>query len=470
MKNTLKLLFAVLFVAMVLPVKAQVNEIKQFAKDNKELIKQLKKEYKADVEVRMSNDYVFYFIIKSKEKYSANKWVANETGQLIVNEPIFNVVPVEGGRFLIGDLSSSLWGVYTVDGKEILPRQFTSISYGSKFNGGIYQWNNHDLYAPASQAFFMCVTGKDGDTKTTFYATDGATVLGEYPGELSPACDKYWMTGNSGRCNRGLITMDGKRLTADEYETFYFYASGMITPCITGQYDNKLYGAIMVNPEYTLEEPVPVLFHKVSWNDDTKRVQVKMHRDDAFVDYQPGQVYSVNFYDRGHGLYDAGNYQDVITYYEGEGYGHPWGYYLMGKSALELAYKEEFKMDYCISTLKSSDKYYLPVENPDNYAFNAGTVTEMYLRAGNYFERYINLPDSVVDAKWKDQALSLRGKAVAGSTGVARKTDEYGRALSSASARNIERKAEIARQQAARQQQVNNISRSVSKIIGSFFR
>ncbi len=56
MKNTLKLLFAVLFVAMVLPVKAQVNEIKQFAKDNKELIKQLKKEYKADVEVRMSND------------------------------------------------------------------------------------------------------------------------------------------------------------------------------------------------------------------------------------------------------------------------------------------------------------------------------------------------------------------------------------------------------------------------------
>ncbi len=122
MKNTLKLLFAVLFVAMVLPVKAQVNEIKQFAKDNKDLIKQLKKEYKADVEVRMSNDYVFYFIIKSKEKYSANKWVANETGQLIVNEPIFNVVPVEGGRFLIGDLSSSLWGVYTVDGKEILPR------------------------------------------------------------------------------------------------------------------------------------------------------------------------------------------------------------------------------------------------------------------------------------------------------------------------------------------------------------
>ena len=33
MKNTLKLLFAVLFVAMVLPVKAQVNEIKQFAKE-----------------------------------------------------------------------------------------------------------------------------------------------------------------------------------------------------------------------------------------------------------------------------------------------------------------------------------------------------------------------------------------------------------------------------------------------------
>ena len=76
----------------------------------------------------------------------------------------------------------------------------------------------------------------------------------------------------------------------------------------------------------------------------------------------------------------------------------------------------------------------------------------------------------MVDAKWKDQALSLRGKAVAGSTSVARKTDEYGRALSSASARNIERKAEIARQQAARQQQVNNISRSVGKIIGSFFR
>ena len=66
MKNALKLLFAVLFVAMVLPVKAQVNEIKQFAKDNKELIKQLKKDYRADVEVRMSNVYFFYFIIKSK--------------------------------------------------------------------------------------------------------------------------------------------------------------------------------------------------------------------------------------------------------------------------------------------------------------------------------------------------------------------------------------------------------------------
>lgn len=470
MKNTLKLLFAVLFVAMVLPVKAQVNEIKQFAKDNKELIKQLKKEYKADVEVRMSNDYVFYFIIKSKEKYSANKWVANETGQLIVNEPISNVLAVEGGRFLIGDLNTGLWGAYTADGKEILPRQFYAISYGPKFNGGLYRWNNYDLYAPASQAFFMCVTGKDSDRKTTFYATDGATVLGEYPGELSQACDKYWMTGNSGRCNRGLVTMDGKRLTDDAYEEFYFYPSGMITPRITGQYDNKLYGAIMVNPEYALSEPVPALFHKVSWNDKTKRVQVKMHRDDAPVDYQPGQTYSVDFYDRGHGLYDAGEFQDVITYYEGEGYGHPWGYYLMGQSALSLAQAEEAKMDYCISTLKSNDKYYLPVENPENYAFNAGTVTGMYLRASNYFERYINLPDSVVNETWKNQALALRGKAVAGSTGVASKTEEYGRVLSSATARNIERKAAIARQQAIRQQQVNNISRSVGRIIGSFLR
>lgn len=67
---------------------AQKAEIKAFEKDNKALIKQLKKDYGAKVEVKMNDDQAFYLVLTKNENKQTLIWLLDETGKDIYGQPL----------------------------------------------------------------------------------------------------------------------------------------------------------------------------------------------------------------------------------------------------------------------------------------------------------------------------------------------------------------------------------------------
>lgn len=461
------------FCCICMSLSAQKEEIRAFEKQNKPVLKMLKKEYSARPVVQMTEDGIFYIRLVKNINGAERFYLADETGALIYPELLDYCKPtVSGGYFFIGvndEAGQALWGAIKNTGTVVFPLKYKGggLSYCPAYAAGSYTYMNSTYWRPASAECWVATeAGNDGVMHNTFYAADGKTVLNQHVGTLSPFMYYFW-TVRSGKAESntaGLLTVDGKSIFPQEYNHFVLQSSGLVK-CAKREPDGLLlYGGKMLDSRIS-DVKVPPMFNSLIYSDTQKVIMCRMHRGDDFEPYNPAAMYEISHRDKGERLFDQGKYGDVIAYYEGEGYGSKLGNYYMGLASREIGQTEMWKMDRCIATLKSSTQYYLPVKNPEKYQFDAGTITTMYISAGTYLEKFINDNNIPDDDPYKIKARKLRGEIVTVRNGITKKVSEYGDALAAASRKNVEREAAIAAQQAQQQATANSIANGLTNIL-----
>lgn len=469
----MRLWMAVAFCCMCVSLLAQKGEIRAFERQNKPVLKMLKKEYLARPVVQMTEEGIFYIRLVKNINGAERFYLADETGALIYPELLDHCKPTAGGGyFFIGvndAAGQALWGAIKITGTVVFPLKYKegALSYCPAYAESSYTYMNSTYWHPASaECWVTTETGGDGVTHNTFYAADGKTVLNQYVGTLSPFMCYFWTvrSGKAGSNTAGLITTDGKSIFPQEYNQFVLLTSGLVG-CAKREPDGLLlYGGKMLDSR-TSDVEIPPVFNSLMYSDSQKTILCRMHRGDDFEPYNPMVTYETSHRDKGERLFDQGKYEDVIAYYEGEGYGAKLGNYYMGLAAKEIGYTEVKKMDRCIATLKSNTQYYLPVKNPEKYQFDAGTITTMYISAGTYLEKFINDSNIPDDDPYKIKARKLRGEIVTVRNGITKKVSEYGDALAAASRKNVEREAAIAARQAQQQATANSIANGLTNIL-----
>lgn len=456
---------------------AQKYEINAFEKQNKEMLKQLKKEYGTSPKVELTDDGSFYLVLAKKDgkKGSTRFLLMNDTGATLCSDWLDDYKAIKGGNFFVGinGESKKKWGVVSIKGKQLLPIQFDNIEHNNASEAGTFETKSSNTYwHPSNKEVWISIDG----SHYTFYSADCSNVINEFEGKMVKQLSYFYnisptsMSSNDNQ--KGLLTLDGSEIFPQEYNRFYIESSGFVN-CYKKDPDGmSRCGGKMLDSSIS-DLLVPSLFLDVTYNNATKKIECKIHRDDEYEVYDPLKNYEVTFKDKGEKLYDMGNYQDVITYYEGEGYGTIWGDYYMGLSAEKIAKVEMDKMNNVINTLNSSTNYYLPINNPEKYKFDAGTISGMYTSAGIYLEKYINNPKVSQDDPTLLKARKLRGEIITARNNVTRKIEEYGTALQSATSRNIERERKIAEQkllQAQKEAEAQRAAQQLGKAIGNLFK
>lgn len=449
---------------------AQSFEINAFEKQNKPMLKLLKKQYGVTPEVKISDDGYFYILLTSRAyKNGPQKYMLfDETGSPLYSEWVDSYSAVKGGYFYMGQMSGSTtkWGVISLKGKLVLPIQYDNIQRGEAMEAGTFTSSNQTYWHPQSKAFWL--TTNKATSHHTFFADDGSTVMHEYDGEITGQLSYFWTIAPKGMLStgneRGLLTFDGEIIYPQEYNRFYIEQSGLVN-CYKKEPDGlSRCGGKMLNSMVTDIE-VPPLFQDVTYNKAKSAIECKMHKDDDYEVYNPNKTYEVVYRNKGERLYDMGKYQDVITFYEGEGYGIIWGDYYMGLSAEKIAKTEMDKLNRVINTLNDETNYYLPIKNPENYNFDAGTISGMYTSAGIYLEKYINCEKIPADDPTLLKARKLRGDIIAARNSVTKKIDEYGAALQTATSKNIERERRIAEQRILEEQRAAQAAQATQQLI-----
>lgn len=448
---------------------AQKNEIKAFEKQNKDMLKQLKKQYKTNPEVKLSDQGFFYIELKKKEsKQGPDKFfLIDETGTPLYPLWLDNYKIIKGGYFYVGqNFGSTLkWGAIDIKGKQILPISYDQIRQSVALEAGTFKESSVTYWHPASKGFWLASDNTNGHH--VFYSLDGQSILHEYDGVLKSQLSYFWTiapsdmaaTGNQ----KGLLTYDGDVIFEQEYNSFYIETSGLVN-CIKREADGRqLYGGKMLNSAIS-DIVVPPLFNDVTYWSTSESIKCKIHRDDDYETYDPAKNYVIVFNDEGERLYDQGKYQDVIKYYEGEGYGAVHGDYYMGLSAEKIAKAEMGKMNNVINTLNSDKNYYLPITKPENYTFDAGTISGMYTSAGVYLEKFLNNDKVDPNDSKLAKARKLRGEIITARNNVTKKIEEYGTALQKATAKNIERERVAAEQKALQAQQAAESQRAANQL------
>ena len=433
-----KLLFIkISFISIMLCVcntqQAQKYEINSFEKQNKEMLKQLKKQYGSSAEVKLTDDGFFYLVLSKKEykKGPEKFFLLDEVGSPLYPDWIDNYNTIKGGYFYVGQNSGSKtkWGVINLKGKQVLPIQFDNIQQSEPLAAGNYTISSLNLWHPATNGFWL--TTENSSSLHKFYSIDGSSIMHEYNGKIKSFLSYYWTIDGQGTNSFGLLRFDGEVIYPQEYSAFKIEPSGIII-CKKKQDDGLMLcgGKLLDQTISTIE--VPTIFNDLEYDTSTRTIRCKVHRDDEYEIYNPQITYEIKFKDKGERLYDMGKYQDVITYYEGEGYGTAWGDYYMGLSAEKIAKTEMDKMNNVINTLNSSKNYYLPIQNPEKYTFDAGTISSMYTSAGIYFEKYINNDKISPNDPTMVKARKKRGEVITARNNVTKKIEEYGTALQSA--------------------------------------
>lgn len=477
MKNVnIKFAVSVILLCINNILYAQKFEIKAFEKQNKAMLKQMKKEYGATPEVKLSDDGVFYLLLTKKEykKGPDRFFLFDETGVPLYNEWLDQYKCIKGGNFFVGQTidGNTQWGVVNSKGKQILPIQYDNVQHNIALEAGTFTSSSKTYWHPSSRENWLTTK----NSHHTFYSADGLTIIHEYDGELKAQLSYFYTiapmsmptTGNQ----KGLLTLDGNVIFPQEYNSFFIETSGFVN-CFKKEADGlSRCGGKMLDSSIS-DVFVPPLFLDVTYKKATNTIECKIHRDDEYEVFNPSKKHEVTFKDKGERLYDMGKYQDVITYYEGEGYGTIWGDYYMGLAAEKIAKAEMNKMNNVINTLNSSTNYYLPIKNPEKYKFDAGTISGMYTSAGMYLEKFINNSMVSQDDPTLVKARKLRGEVITARNNVTRKIEEYGAALQSATSKNIERERQIAEQKVLQAQREAEAARAAQKLgnaIGNLFK
>lgn len=467
---TLVLVFALSSTAMY----AQKDEIKAFEKINKDMLKAVKKQYKEDPEVKMASDQSFYLVLEKKigkgKTAVSSYMLLDEAGAPLYNDWVDSYQPIGGSGYIFIGLAQpngkKKFGAVDTKGNLILEPKYYSITQSQPLEAGNYTVEGSTYWHPATKGFWVTYDN-DGDQNVTFFSLDGKNITHQYKGVVSKQINYFWKIdqGIDNKDNKcGFYTYDGEEIFPQEFNRFYIEKSGLVNSIKREEDGTYRYGGrLLGNPLGELI--IPAVFQDVTYDKSENKIKARIHRADDYEEYNPAKTYTVSYKDEGEKLFDQGKYKDVITYYEGVGLGAVWGYYYMGLAAANIAKDEQAKMDRCLNTLKSSTNYYLPIEHPERYKYDVGTISGMYTSASGYLFQYISSDKVAKDDPTMLKARQLRGEMVTASNALTAKINEYGDALSAATTKNIRRKAAQAEQEAASNRLANSIA---SGIMGLF--
>lgn len=394
----------------------QKNAVKEFKKLNKPLIKELEKKYQAEVEIHITSNGTFYLLFPQNKDGIKQYLLAAEDGHLLYPSPLAQVQEVMGLPYfwilrLNGNKYDNKEGILKFDGTPVLAPEYNNICIVPAFKCGQID----DLYVPDTEASWFAVKNEGGETMTYFFTPDGKSVRHQYNDAAKPYRQNgsivyYWTidlpendqnlsVGTNGtllvndspmpKKNRKLLlAADGRLMTKDTYDTYTFiqnkpyiflgklkpsggYAYGMAT---IGQGNGKIY-------------TLPAIFQKIDLSDGT--VKCRVHYSDPMEVYDANKVYTLTYKDKGEELLDNGKFKDVITYYEGEGFGDPMGNYYMGMASEAMAEDDYTKMNKSITALQNNSTMFLPFISPSAYDFNYSNLTVTYLNAVNYYDKFL---------------------------------------------------------------------------------
>lgn len=437
-------------------------EAKAFEQMNKPLLKQLKTKYNAKA-------FQFYqtrageIVIEVYPKNATGKYILNDVGTPLYYEPVARWACFEGEKNRFAVSKNGKWGVVNYKGEIIIPVEYVRIYFSQAYEEGVsVETDGKGIFHLANDKVFISCSPE----QVNFHDSEGA-VYKTIEGSLDPLNGFYLQIGSSSF--RGLYTLNGNEIYPPKYSGFEIVGTTGVVKCMTMDYGTGLVlkGAKNIKTGATKTQ-VPPKFMDVLWNENNQWFQVTLHRNSPPISYQPDSVYVVEYKDNGIKYWDAANYEKVIEFYEGEGYGKPWSNYYLGMAAQAIAEKEHKEMNRVISVLQGK-YYYWPLAYPDDYKFNYVKCLDMYNSSIKYYEEYIKEERVPDNDPTKAQARKARGAIVTSAHEARDLYDKYTRLLSEASTKYAQNQYQIEQQRAAEAARNAELAKGITNLIGSFF-
>lgn len=466
MKKILLIALCLSFGLLFAQGQGDKEQIDAFKKYNKDMLKALKTTYKVKPEVNLSENGQFYIVLPFSEKYIGKQYLlANEAGEIFPEVKIDKYISFDTGE--IGVRRQGKWGVYDVTGKMIFPVVYEDISRLYPKEAGMYEYKGVKYWYPNIEGYWIAKEKKDNKDYVIFYSKDGKNELHRYEGKLTWLVGMYPVitpTNHTDKSNDKTMLFPNGDIIYQGYNSFELYPNGFVLGYKIDEDGLITCGGKMLDSSKSQIE-IPCTFNRAFFDEKEGVTKVKVYRSDEYQEYDPAKTYVRNFADKGEKLFESGKFNDVIAYYEGEGYGYRRGNYLMGCAAMELADVEMAKMLNCINALKDENTYYYPIENPDAYKFNTTEIASNYANAKIYFEKVLQ-NDSISNTDPdKINARTLRGKVVTRQNSHSKAIEEYGIAYTNATVKNVDRKQNIAIQQAQQQQQAEQLATGITNLL-----
>lgn len=342
----------------------------QNSKQEKRLIKSLKKEY--------GLDYAF-FKRSRKDNYAYIDMRTKDWDALIADSL---------GNIIIPDTYPS-------------KKKYTSIEYVPEKKRGYEQKRKYNSiesrYCVGNQG---CFVAKDKNGICYFINRSG-TVMSEFAGNLHEcfSIDAYLAHSNidvsegvtesstEKANNVGLLSKDGATLIPPEYSEINTTNSGL---CYVAQKVDGIlkHGAINIanTTEYTLN--VPCKFNKVLLSANGHDFLVRVHELDTFCIYSPDSAYSYSYIDEGERLFEGKHYEEVHKYYSVDNHNAPWANAYLGASCWKFALSDYETAEQALEELAKATN-----DNGQNMANTVYRHLDMFedeaKQAVKHFELYL---------------------------------------------------------------------------------
>lgn len=443
------------------------EEIKAFQKMNKELLKQLKQKYNASsVDVVQTGAGEFLIVISCKNNGITETYVANDSGTLLYYEPIDDCFFFNADKQFIALKKDSKWGVAKMNGELLIPLEYATVTFAAENEEGI---SNSAIFHPANGKTF--ITYSSTEDMVNFHDAEGA-IYKSFKGNIQSLDDYYIIIGSNDF--KGLYTLDGKEIFPQDFYGFEVLGSTGVVKSVKRDVATGLKSKGAKNIRHGVTDVVvPAKFQDVTWDNAANVFTVSLHRNAPAIPYHPDSTYVISYKDDGEKYWDAADYEKVIVYYEGEGFGKPWGCYYMGMAAQAIADGEMALMKHTIAELKGA-YYFLPIQYPDNYKFSYTSCIEMYLHAAKYYEEYIKNDQVPLYDATKAQAKKQRGIVVSAQNEAKELYEEYTRQYAAATTKYAQVQYQNELQRAAEEAQnaaiANTVSNGISSLLGKLFK
>lgn len=290
----------------------------QNSKQEKKLLKSLKKEYGLLYASYMKSWSDNYKYIRLFTKDGHHPMIADSLGRLIIP----NTYPAQ--------------------------INYTNIKYIPSHKRG---YDTKHIHGSTIECFYVgnqgCFVTEKAPGNYIFYNQNGIK-LSEFTGSLYEEykIDAYLATFISqedsnkseylsiNANNKGLLSKDGTVIIPTIYSDIDVPNTGL---CYVSQNKNGIIKRGVINIANTAYIDVPCIFNKVVLSEDNNTWLVRMHELDTLSVYSPDSAYSCTYIDDGEQLYESGQYEEVRKYYSIEHSNVPWANAYLGACSWQLA-------------------------------------------------------------------------------------------------------------------------------------